>query len=193
MLLAVFSQFSGINVVMYYAQRIFLAAGASMSDAFSQTILVCVINMVATSIAVATVDRAGRKPLLIFGTLIQTASFALVGTMFHIHHQGIWLLVGILGFAAAFNLAMGPISWIVMSEIFPTKLRGRAMSVAVIMLWLADFVVSQTFPRLTEQIGPANTFWAYAFLNFLSVIFVVAMLPETKGKTLEEIEASWRK
>lgn len=103
------------------------------------------------------------------------------------------LLVGILSFVAAFAMAMGPVSWIVNSEIFPTKLRGRAMSVSIFLLWLACFIVSQTFPMLLEAVGPSRTFWVYSGLSLLSMVFVISWIPETKGRTLEEIEASWRR
>ena len=192
-LLAVFSQLSGINAVIYYSTSIFKSAGASSDVAFTRTVIIGVVNLFATFLAIGLVDRAGRKPLLIFGTFVQAISLTCIGAMFQAHYSGIWLLVGILVFAGAFCMAMGPISWIVMSEIFPTKLRGRAMSIAVVMLWLGDFVVTQTFPQLRELAGPAKTFWIYAFFSLLSTIFVIAMLPETKGRTLEEIEASWRK
>jgi MFS transporter, SP family, arabinose:H+ symporter len=191
-LLAVFSQFSGINAIMYYAPEIFRAAGSGRDLAFTRTVTVGVVNLAFTFVAIGLVDKAGRKPLLIAGTLVQVASLFLVGLMFNQGNHGTLLLLAILAFVAAFALAMGPISWIVCSEIFPTKLRGRAMSIAVVMLWFADFLVTQTFPMLRESIGPARTFWLYAFFSLLSTVFVVTMLPETKGKTLEEIERSWR-
>jgi SP family arabinose:H+ symporter-like MFS transporter len=113
--------------------------------------------------------------------------------MYNRGQSGVGVLVCILAFVAAFAVAMGPIPWIVNSEIFPTKLRGRAMSVAIFCLWLADWIVTQTFPMLRESIGPARTFWVYAFCSLLSTAFVLMMVPETKGRTLEEIEASWRR
>jgi MFS transporter, SP family, arabinose:H+ symporter len=192
-LLAVFSQFSGINAIMYYAPEIFRAAGSARDLAFTQTVTVGVVNLAFTFVAIGLVDKAGRKPLLIAGTLVQVVSLFLVGLMFDRGNHGTLLLLAILAFVAAFALAMGPISWIVCSEIFPTKLRGRAMSIAVLMLWFADFLVTQTFPMLRESIGPARTFWLYAFFSLLSAVFVVTMLPETKGRTLEEIETSWRR
>ena len=191
-MLAVFGQFSGINAIMYYAPEIFKAAGAGSDSAFSQTVIVGAVNLAFTFVAIWLVDRAGRKPLLIVGTLAQAVALVAVGLMFHSGRSGAGVLVCILGFVAAFAIAMGPIPWIVNSEIFPTKLRGRAMSVAIFCLWLADWVVTQTFPMLRQTIGPAMTFWVYAFCSILSTVFVVAMVPETKGRTLEEIEASWR-
>lgn len=191
-LLAVFGQFSGINAIMYFAPEIFKAAGSATDAAFTQTVTVGIFNVVFTFVAIWLVDRAGRKPLLIAGTLVQVVSLSLVGLMFHRGVQGVPLLGGILLFVAAFAVAMGPIPWIVNAEIFPTKVRGRAMALAIFMLWLADFIVTQTFPRLREGIGPAATFWLYAGCSLLSTIFVILMVPETKGRTLEEIEAFWR-
>ncbi len=192
-LLAVFGQFSGINAIMYYAPEIFKAGGAGLDSAFAQTVIVGIVNVLFTFVAIWLVDIAGRKPLLIAGTLGQVVSLAFVGCMFQWGNSGVPLLAGILFFVASFAVAMGPIPWIVNSEIFPTKLRGRAMSVAIFTLWLADFIVTQTFPRLRESIGAAATFWVYAACSLLSTLFVLVMVPETKGRTLEEIEASWRK
>lgn len=193
-LLAVFSQFSGINAIMYYAPTIFEAAGTGRDAAFVNTVVVGVVNVIFTFLAIGLVDRAGRKPLLIIGTLIQAVSLTTVGWLFHTGNQGWLLLANILVFVAAFSMAMGPISWIVISEIFPTKLRGRAMAVAVVMLWLGDFIVTQTFPRLrdSKEVGPDRTFWIYAGCSLASMLFVIWLIPETKGRTLEEIEASWR-
>jgi SP family arabinose:H+ symporter-like MFS transporter len=190
--LAVFGQFSGINAIMYFAPEIFKAAGSGTDSAFTQTVIVGVFNVLFTFVAIWLVDKAGRKPLLIVGTAMQVVSLTFVGAMLSGGHSGAPLLVGILGFVAAFAVAMGPIPWIVNSEIFPTKLRGRAMSLAIFCLWLADWIVTQTFPMLREGIGPARTFWVYAGCSLLSTVFVIAMVPETKGRTLEEIEASWR-
>ena len=190
--LAMFSQFSGINAIMYFAPEIFRAAGSGRDDAFMQTVTVGVVNLAFTFVAIWLVDRAGRKPLLIVGTSVQVVSLFSVGLMFDRSSHGALLLLSILAFVAAFACSTGPITWIMNSEIFPTKLRGRAMSIAVVFLWFCDFLVTQTFPMLRESVGPARTFWFYAFCSLLSTIFIVAMVPETKGRTLEEIEASWR-
>ena len=191
-LLAVFSQFSGINAIMYYAPEIFKAAGARTDSAFLQTVIVGAVNFVFTFVALWLVDKAGRKPLLVAGTLVQFVSLSLVGFLFQRGRSDMLMLVSILGFTAAFAAAMGPVSWIVNSEIFPTKLRARAMSVSIFCLWAADWVVTQTFPMLRESIGPAITFWVYAVFSLLSTLFVIAFVPETRGRTLEEIESTWR-
>ncbi len=190
--MAMFSQFSGINAIMYFAPEIFRSAGSARDAAFVQTVTVGVVNLAFTFVAIWLVDRAGRRPLLIAGTSAQVVSLFCVGLMFDRGSHGPLLLLSILTFVAAFACSTGPITWIVNSEIFPTKLRGRAMSIAVVVLWFCDFLVTQTFPMLRESIGPAKTFWVYAFCSLLSTIFIVAMVPETKGRTLEEIEAGWR-
>jgi MFS transporter, SP family, arabinose:H+ symporter len=192
-LLAVFSQVSGINAIMYFAPEIFKTAGSGTDSAFLQTVIVGVVNLGFTFIAIWLVDKAGRKPLLLIGTLVQVASLAFVGLMFQRGGSGMLLLAGILAFVAAFSMSTGPITWILNSEIFPTKLRARAMSVAVVCLWFADWVVTQTFPMLREGIGSAKTFWVYAGCSFLCVIYILTLMPETKGRTLEEIEAGWKK
>ncbi|NWG14692.1 MAG: sugar porter family MFS transporter [Acidobacteria bacterium] len=190
--MAMFSQFSGINAIMYFAPEIFRSAGSARDAAFVQTVTVGVVNLAFTFVAIWLVDRAGRRPLLIAGTGAQVVSLFSVGLMLDRADHGLLLLLSILAFVAAFACSTGPITWIVISEIFPTKLRGRAMSVAVVVLWFCDFLVTQTFPMLRESIGPANTFWVYAFCSVMSTIFIVAMVPETRGRTLEEIEAGWR-
>jgi SP family arabinose:H+ symporter-like MFS transporter len=175
-LLAVFGQFSGINAIMYYGPEIFKSAGSARDAAFVHTVTVGVVNVVFTFVAIWLVDRAGRRPLLIAGTMVQVISLATVGWMFHTGDHGFLLLGGILAFVAAFAVAMGPIPWIVNAEIFPTKLRGRAMSLAILMLWLADFIVTQTFPMLDQTIGPARTFGVYACCSLLRKMFFLSFL-----------------
>ena len=190
--LAVFAQFSGINAVMYYAPEIFKTTGGSSDSAFASTVWVGAINLLFTFIAIAFVDRVGRRPLLAIGAAVQTVALAAVGVMFATGHQGLGVLLCILAFVAAFAMAMGPIPWIVISEIFPGRIRGRASSVGVLAIWVACFVVAQTFPSLHEALGPAVTFWIYSACSLGSLVFVLAVIPETKGKTLEQIQSSWR-
>lgn len=194
-LLMAFSQFCGINAIMYYSTRIFESAGAAKNSAFQSSVWIGLINLVFTFVAIAFVDRAGRKPLLVVGSFIQTLALASVGWMFYTHRSGIGLLLCILLFIAAFAMAMGPIPWILCSEIFPNKIRGRAMSAATFTIWASCYIVAQTFPMLNESrhIGPALTFWIYSAVSLASFVFVLLMVPETKGRTLEEIGASWRR
>ena len=187
------SQFCGINAIMYYSTRIFESAGTGKNAAFTSSVWVGLINVVFTFVAIAFVDRAGRKPLLLIGTAIQAIALALVGWMFHTHQNGIALLICVVLFIAAFAMAMGPIGWLLCSEIFPNKVRGRAMSIAAFTVWSSCYIVAQTFPMLNDSavVGPAKTFGIYAAVSLLSFVFVLFFIPETKGRTLEEIEKMW--
>ncbi len=194
MLLMAFSQFCGINAIIYYSTKIFASAGAVKNAAFSSSVWIGLVNLLFTFVAIALVDKAGRRPLLLVGTAVQVVALSLVGWMFHTQQSGIALLIGIVGFIAAFAMAMGPMAWLICSEIFPNKVRGRAMSVATFVIWTSCYIVAQTFPLLNDSpaIGPAITFWVYAAVSLLSFVFVYLMIPETKGRTLEEIEHSWK-
>jgi SP family arabinose:H+ symporter-like MFS transporter len=187
------SQFCGINAIMYYSTKIFALSGGTRDAAFSSSVLVGLINLLFTFVAIALVDRLGRRPLLLAGTAIQAASLAMVGWAFHTHQHGAILLACVVGFIAAFAMAMGPISWLLCSEIFPNRVRGRAMSVAAFTVWVSCFLVAQTFPMLNDSaaVGPALTFWLYALVSLFSLGFVHMLVPETKGRTLEAIESSW--
>jgi MFS transporter, SP family, arabinose:H+ symporter len=191
--LAAVCQFSGINAIMYYAPEIFKSVGVGRDAAFTQTVSIGLVNLLFTFVAIWLVDLAGRKALLIAGSIVQVIALIGVGAMFSHGNNGLWLLAFIVLFTGSFAAAMGPIPWIVISEIFPTKIRGQAMSVAVLMLWTSCYIVSQTFPMLVEGIGNAKTFWMYAACSFAGLIFVALAVPETKGKTLEEIEKYWQR
>jgi SP family arabinose:H+ symporter-like MFS transporter len=188
------SQFCGINAIIYYSTKIFESAGAVKNAAFASTAWVGLVNLVFTFVAIGLVDRAGRRPLLLIGAAVQAAALGLIGWMFHARLSGLPLLVCVMVFIAAFASAMGPISWILCSEIFPNKVRGRAMSIATLTIWSSCYLVAQTFPMLNDSkaIGPVVTFWIYGAVSLLTFVFVWLAVPETKGRTLEEIEASWR-
>ncbi|MFZ2643919.1 MAG: sugar porter family MFS transporter [Verrucomicrobiia bacterium] len=192
-LLMAFSQFSGINAIMYYSTKIFATAGVGVKDSFMSSVIVGLVNVVFTFVAIAFVDKAGRRALLLIGLTVQVAALGAVGAMFHAGYNGLPLMLAILAFIGAFAMALGPISWILCSEIFPTKVRGRAMSVATFVIWTSCYIVAQTFPMLNDSpaIGPALTFWVYGACSLAALVFVAAMVPETKGRSLEEIEASW--
>ena len=191
--LAAVAQLSGINAVMYYSTRIFTTAGVGVADAFTATVVVGFINLLFTVVAVSLMDRAGRRPLLLVGLTAQAASLTVVAWMFHAHSSGIAVLLAVLIFIASFALALGPIPWLLSSEIFPAKIRGRAMSVAAFTVWVSCFVVAQTFPMLNDSpsFGPAMTFGLYAAVSVAGLVFTYFLVPETKGRTLEEIDASW--
>jgi SP family arabinose:H+ symporter-like MFS transporter len=187
------SQFCGINAIMYYSTKIFEAAGGGKNAAFTSSVWVGLINLAFTFVAIGLVDKLGRRPLLLIGTGIQAVALALVGWMFQTHHNGVGLLLCVVLFIAAFAMAMGPIGWLFCSEIFPNKVRGRAMSVAAFTVWVSCYIVAQTFPMLNDspRIGPALTFWIYATVSLISFLFVLLFIPETKGRSLEQIEKMW--
>ncbi|AQW90850.1 MFS transporter [Elizabethkingia anophelis] len=192
-LLAVFSQFTGINAIMYYAPEIFKSTGTGTDSAFIQTVLVGVINVAFTLIAIKYVDSWGRKKLLLSGISGMTICLCIIGLAFYTQQQGYLVLIAILGYIAFFAMSLGPLTFVVIAEIFPTKSRATAMSITTFFLWLAVFLVSQTFPILIGSIGSAYTFWLYTLISILAFLFIRKCIPETKGKTLEEIEASWTK
>jgi SP family arabinose:H+ symporter-like MFS transporter len=192
-MLMAFSQFSGINAIMYYSTKIFTTAGVGVQNAFMSSVVVGLVNLAFTGVAIAFVDRAGRRALLLVGLTVQTAALGAVGWMFQTEAGGLPLLIAVLAYIGAFAMALGPIPWIVCSEIFPTRIRGRAMSVATFTIWTACYAVTQTFPMLNDNpaVGPAKTFWVYGVLSLLALFLVAILVPETRGRTLEEIERSW--
>jgi SP family arabinose:H+ symporter-like MFS transporter len=175
---------------MYYSTKIFTTAGVGVKDSFMASAVIGLINLLFTLIAVALVDKAGRRMLLLIGLTAQVIALGTVGWMFYAGIGGVALLVGILAFIAAFAMALGPIPWILCSEIFPARVRGRAMSVATFTIWTSCYIVAQTFPMLNDSavVGPAKTFWIYAGCSLAAWIFVFTMVPETKGRSLEEVE-----
>jgi SP family arabinose:H+ symporter-like MFS transporter len=192
-LLAILSQVTGINAIMYYAPEIFKSGGDGSSSALMQTVLVGVINMLFTIVAIRYVDKWGRKTLLLIGSAGMTICLGLVGLAFHLHlGHGPLVLIAILAYISFFAISLGPLTFVVVAEIFPTQVRGRAMSVAIFFLWIAVFAVSQTFPMLQSSIGEARTFWFYMLMSIVAFFFVWRMVPETKGRSLEEIEKFWK-
>jgi SP family arabinose:H+ symporter-like MFS transporter len=188
------SQFCGINAIIYYSSKIFESAGAVKNAAFTSTVWIGLVNLLFTFVAIVLVDKAGRRPLLLFGTAVQVIALGLVGWMFKTQQHGVPLLLCIVAFIAAFAMSLGPLSWLICSEIFPNKVRGRAMSIATFIIWSSCYIVAQTFPMLNDSkaIGPALTFWLYGGVSLLNFLFALAVIPETKGRTLEEIEHYWK-
>lgn len=192
--LAILQQVTGINAIMYYAPEIFKEVGAGTNASFTETIIVGLVNFVFTIVSLWLIDKVGRKTLLIIGSAIMTISLAVVGFEFQATHpNGTLILIFILLFVAAFAVSFGPIVWLVIAEIFPTTIRGRATAIASVALWIADFVVSQFFPVLLGKTGPSLTFFIFAILGVVAFIFSLTVVRETKGKTLEEIELEWSK
>ena len=198
--LAVLQQVTGINVFLYYAPEIFKAiAGTDVDIALLQTIVVGAVNLLFTVIAIGTVDRLGRKPLMVIGATGMGLSLVAIGLAATCKMVGAWLLIFMLGYIASFAMSVGPVTWVILSEIFPTKIRGRALAIATFCLWVANFVVSQTFPMMDEQpwlIATFNhgfPFFVYAAFCIVLVVVVTTLVPETKARTLEEIEQHWGK
>jgi len=190
--LAILQQITGINGVLYYAPRIFESVGLERSSAILQSVIIGFVNMLLTLVAILVVDKLGRKPLLLIASAGMGISFVLTAIAFEFQFfSGTWILIFILLYIGFFALAMGPVIWVVLSEIFPTRIRGRAMSIATVFLWIACFVVSLTFPVLADKFSEALNFIIYAFMCLVTFIFVWFVLPETKGKSLEEIERHW--
>ncbi|MGA2030902.1 MAG: sugar porter family MFS transporter [Thermoguttaceae bacterium] len=195
--LAVLQQVTGINVFLYFAPEIFKKIGSGVDVALFQTVLVGAVNLAFTIVAIWTVDRLGRKPLLLIGASGMGLSLVAWGLAFYFQRTELWVLVFVIGYIACFALSVGPVVWVVLSEIFPTRIRGRAMALATVCLWAANYVVTQTFtfmdesPWLVDRFHHAFPFWVYAALCGVTVLFVWRYVPETKGKTLEEIERSW--
>jgi len=189
--LAVFSQFQGINAIMYYAPVIFEEVGIPTDKAFLQTVIIGSINTLFTFIAILFVDKVGRKALLLGGGAGMGISLLVVGLCFKFGWTGIPLLVFIMAYTGCFAASFGPVTWVVISEIFPLKMRGIAMSVATFALWIAVYFVTQLFPIALEKLGPANTFFSFFSMSVLAFLFVLLWVPETKEKTLEEIEHHW--
>lgn len=197
--LAILQQVTGINVFLYFGTEIFKEMGSEMNTALLLTILVGAVNLTFTVVAIWTVDRLGRKPLMVVGSAGMGICLLAMGLAAYFQQTTVWLLVFILGYIACFALSVGPVTWVILSEIFPTRIRGRAMAIATVCLWIANYVVSQTFPMmdkndwLVEKFHHGFPFWIYSAFCGVLVVFVWRLVPETKGKTLEEIERLWLK
>ncbi|WP_425517269.1 sugar porter family MFS transporter [Paenibacillus sophorae] len=193
-IIAMLQQITGINAVMYYAPEIFRQTGAGASGSLTQTIMVGLVNLIFTALSLWLVDKLGRKVLLLAGSFFMTLSLAIIGFAFHTGRtDGPIVLICILVYVAAFAISLGAVVWVILSEIFPSRIRGLATAVATMALWGADFAVSQSFPPLLASAGPAITFWIFAATSLFTFLFTWGVIPETKGKSLEEIEAMWEK
>ncbi|MFA6580290.1 MAG: sugar porter family MFS transporter, partial [Paludibacter sp.] len=180
--MAVLQQVTGINAIMYYAPIIFEKSGLSIDSAIQQTIMVGVINLTFTIVALFYVDKLGRRPLLIGGSTIMALSLATVYASFIFTLPSIVTLLAILMFIAAFACSMGPLTWVVISELFPNSIRGKAMSISIVFLWIACFFVALLFPLLIDNVGIANTFLVFTFFSIIGVFFILKFIKETKGK-----------
>jgi len=186
--LAAFQQWCGINIIFNYAQEIFVSAGYSINDLFMNIVITGSINLVFTLVAMGTVDKIGRKKLMLFGSAGLAIIYALLGYFYYTNITGFPLLLLVLLAIAIYAMSLAPITWVILSEIFPNRIRGVAMSVATFALWIASALLVQTFPIFNEYLGTSGTFWIYGIICALGFWFVLKKLPETKNKSLEEIE-----
>jgi SP family xylose:H+ symportor-like MFS transporter len=197
-LLSVFQQFVGINVVLYYATDIFEGMGLTTNASLFQTIIVGAVNLTFTVVAIFTVDRFGRKPLQIIGALVMAASMIALGTDFWLGGRGAAALICMLAYTAGFAVSWGPVTWVLLSEIFPNQIRGKAMAVAVAAQWVANYLVSWTFPildnnpSLVRHFNHGFSYWIYGVMSILAALFVWRIVPETKGRSLEQMQAIWQ-
>ena len=191
-LLSVFQQFVGINVALYYAPRIFESMGAAKDASLMQTVVMGLVNVVFTVVAILTVDKWGRKPLLMVGSIGMAVGMFAIGALSFMEVIGIGTLIFIIVYTASFMMSWGPICWVLISELFPNKIRGKAVAVAVAAQWAANYFISSTYPAMMEFSG-GLTYSFYGLMSVLSFIFVWKLVPETKGKTLEEMEYLWKK
>ena len=198
-LLSIFQQFVGINVVLYYAPEIFKTLDLGTDAALLQTIIVGIVNFLFTIIAVKTVDNYGRKPLMLIGAVGMAVAMISLGFAFYAEIGGYAALICMMVYVAAFALSWGPVTWVLLSEIFPNDIRNKAMPIAVAAQWLSNWLVSASFPVMNENSYLVDTFnngfayWIYGVMSILAAVFVLKFIPETKGKTLEEMNSLWKK
>jgi SP family sugar porter-like MFS transporter len=186
--IAAFQQWCGINVIFNYAQEIFSAAGYGVSDILFNIVITGVINVIFTVVGMYTVDKLGRRPLLLFGAIGLSCIYAILGACYYFQVSGMAVLALVMLAISCYAMTLAPITWVVISEIFPTRIRGMAMAVSTFSLWAACFILTYTFPLLNSGLGAYGTFWLYGIICLLGFVFVKKNLPETKGKSLEEIE-----
>jgi MFS family permease len=191
--LAVFQQWCGINVIFNYASEIFTQAGFNMNDALTSIVATGVVNLVFVFVALFTVDRLGRKPLMLFGAAGLAAIYIAIGFCYHLKGGGQAVPPGlflalVLAAIGIYSMSLAPVVWVLIAEIFPNRIRGTAMSIAVGSLWIACFLLTYTFPIFKTLLGVSVTFWIYAGICALGFLVLLARLPETKGKSLEQIE-----
>jgi len=188
LVLAVFQQWCGINTVFNYAEEIFTAAGYGVSDTLFNIVITGSVNLIFTLVAMFTVDKWGRKKLMVLGSVGLAITYLLLGSAFYFQIKGIAVLSLVVIGIGVYAMSLAPIVWVILSEIFPNRVRGAAMALATFGLWIACFILTYTFPLLNKGLGAAGTFWVYAGICLIGFVFILKKLPETKGKSLEEIE-----
>jgi sugar porter (SP) family MFS transporter len=197
--LAVFQQITGASILTMYMPKVFKEAGyRTSSDAIYLNAIMSIWYIFCTVVALMRVDRVGRKPLLLLGTLGMTAGMIIVGALFNWRAPGMYVVLAMALVMGAYLVSLAPLTWLIMSEIFPNRLRGKAMGIASVCVWTASFTATFCFPPMVEYFKvhfgtPAMAFWIYAFISAAAFLFSLIVVPETKGRTLEEIGASWNK
>jgi sugar porter (SP) family MFS transporter len=186
--LAVLQQWSGINVIFNYAEEIYRNAGYGVSDILFNIVITGTVNLVFTLVALTFVDKLGRRPLMLLGCAGVGLSHFLIGVAYKLHLGGLPVLLLTLCTIGCYAMSLAPVTWVLISEIFPNRVRGLAISVSVSALWIASFLLTYTFPLISRTFRPAGTFWLYAGICFVGFIFILRKVPETKGKSLEKIE-----
>ena len=186
--IAMFQQWSGTNVIFNYAQEIFEAAGYGISDVLMNIVVTGIANLVFTFIAIYTVDRLGRKRLMLLGSIGQAGIYTLLGISYFFELTGFVMIVFVVLAIGFYAMSLGPVTWVLLAEIFPNHVRGAAMAVCTAALWIASFLLTYTFPFLNAGLGTDGTFLLYAFICLSGFIFTLRRIPETKGKSLEELE-----
>ena len=193
-ILAVFQQITGINTIMYYAPKIFANVGQSNNLALLQTIAIGGTNLVFTLVAMVLIDRSGRKMLILIGSAGMTVMLGCLSVLYFLDMtSGIWILMLILGYIAFFAASLGPALWVVAAELFPNRLRSKGMSIAIVALWVACTIVTIAFPIMLEKLSGGITFMIFALICLANLVYVWKYVPETKGKTLEELEKAFAK
>lgn len=188
LVIAVFQQWCGTNVIFNYAQEIFQAAGYGISDVLMNIVVTGIANLVFTFVAIYTVDRLGRKTLMLTGSIGLAGIYTLLGLSYFFEFKGFIMIVFVVLAIGFYAMSLGPVTWVLLSEIFPNKVRGVAMAVCTAALWIASFLLTYTFPFLNSGLGTGGTFLLYAVICFCGFLFVWRRIPETKGKSLEELE-----
>lgn len=186
--LAIFQQWCGINIIFNYAEEIFTAAGYSVGDMLFNIVITGSVNLIFTFVAMRTVDSWGRRKLMLLGSIGLAVVYAILGGAYFFEFTGWPVLLLVIIAIGIYAMSLAPITWVVLSEIFPNRLRGVAMSIATFSLWIASFILTFTFPILNDALGASGTFWVYSLICVSGYMFIKNKLPETKGKSLEEIE-----
>ena len=187
-LLAALQQWCGINVIFYYAEDVFKAAGYDISGIMMNIVTTGLVMLAFTFVAIFTVDRLGRRMLMLLGSGGLTVLYAGIGACYHFEVKGIVVLILVLAAIACYSFSLAPVTWVLLSELFPNRIRGAAMSISVFTLWVTCWALAQWFPDMNAKLGPDGSFWAFGVVCLLGTLFILVAVPETKGKSLEEIE-----